>query len=62
LLSFDPIERLTAEDALNHPYLAPYHYPEDEPDHPRQFDFSFEVIKSIDEVKSNILIKMNLKS
>jgi serine/threonine protein kinase len=30
LLSFDPLHRISAEDALSHPYLAPYHYPEDE--------------------------------
>jgi mitogen-activated protein kinase 7 len=64
LLSFDPANRISAEGALSHPYLAPYHYPDDEviyfilkekPSHPRIFDFSFEAIKSIDEIKSKFL-------
>ncbi|KAG1889639.1 CMGC MAPK protein kinase [Suillus fuscotomentosus] len=30
-LTFDPKKRLTVDEALNHPYLAAYHDPEDEP-------------------------------
>lgn len=30
MLIFDPKERITAEDALAHPYLSLYHYPDDE--------------------------------
>ncbi|KAJ4494305.1 putative MAP kinase [Lentinula lateritia] len=30
-LTFHPKERMTVEEALEHPYVAPYHYPEDEP-------------------------------
>ncbi|GAA5997928.1 mitogen-activated protein kinase [Rhodotorula paludigena] len=30
-LTFDPIKRLTVEQALEHPYLSQYHDPEDEP-------------------------------
>ncbi|KAJ3870127.1 putative MAP kinase [Lentinula novae-zelandiae] len=29
--TFHPKERMTVEEALEHPYVAPYHYPEDEP-------------------------------
>ncbi|KAE8349118.1 kinase-like domain-containing protein [Aspergillus coremiiformis] len=41
LLLFDPDKRLTAENALLHPYLAPYHDPDDEPVAPEEFDWSF---------------------
>lgn len=31
LLSFNPVKRITVEEALRHPYLEPYHDPDDEP-------------------------------
>lgn len=31
LLQFNPQKRLTAEEALQHPYVAHFHNPEDEP-------------------------------
>jgi len=31
LLAFNPVKRITVEEALKHPYLEPYHDPEDEP-------------------------------
>lgn len=31
LLQFNPNNRLTAEEALSHPYVAQFHSPEDEP-------------------------------
>ncbi|EDO15975.1 hypothetical protein Kpol_499p3 [Vanderwaltozyma polyspora DSM 70294] len=31
MLTFNPHKRISAEDALNHPYLATYHDPQDEP-------------------------------
>ncbi|KAJ4486394.1 CMGC/MAPK protein kinase [Lentinula aciculospora] len=30
-LTFDPKKRMTVDEALEHPYLASYHYPDDEP-------------------------------
>lgn len=30
-LTFSPRKRITVEEALAHPYLEPYHDPEDEP-------------------------------
>ncbi|KAG0738999.1 hypothetical protein G6F22_002439 [Rhizopus arrhizus] len=41
MLTFDPRKRITAEEALSHPYLAPYHDPTDEPVAPEKFDWSF---------------------
>jgi mitogen-activated protein kinase 1/3 len=32
LLSFNPVKRISVEEALRHPYLEPYHDPEDEPE------------------------------
>eukprot|EP00359_Climacostomum_virens_P008053 CAMPEP_0204916048 /NCGR_PEP_ID=MMETSP1397-20131031/13957_1 /ASSEMBLY_ACC=CAM_ASM_000891 /TAXON_ID=49980 /ORGANISM="Climacostomum Climacostomum virens, Strain Stock W-24" /LENGTH=411 /DNA_ID=CAMNT_0052088393 /DNA_START=10 /DNA_END=1245 /DNA_ORIENTATION=- len=44
LLSFDPVQRITVDDALRHPYLAELHFPEDEPTTCPvcRFDFEFE--------------------
>ncbi|EOR02032.1 Mitogen-activated protein kinase HOG1 [Wallemia ichthyophaga EXF-994] len=41
MLDFNPKKRITAADALAHPYLAPYHDPEDEPTANERFDWSF---------------------
>ena len=42
-LSFSPKRRITVEEALQHPYLEPYHDPQDEPSAvpllPAFFDF-----------------------
>jgi len=42
LLAFDPTERISCEEALEHPYLAVWHEPADEPVCPQKFDFGFE--------------------
>lgn len=31
LLAFNPVKRISVDDALKHPYLEAYHDPEDEP-------------------------------
>lgn len=56
LLTFDPSRRITVEEALVHPYLEAYHDPNDEPTHPRLFDFSFEAIEDVEQMKSIIFI------
>ena len=44
LLRFDPVKRITIDQALAHPYLADLHYPPDEPvmTPVSNFDFDFE--------------------
>ncbi|CAG8538306.1 3599_t:CDS:10 [Diversispora eburnea] len=54
LLKFDPAARITVEQSLMHPYLAAYHDEEDEPSHENMFDFSFESVDLIDEMKKMI--------
>lgn len=54
LLTFDPALRITVEQALAHPYLKAYHDIEDEPVHPNLFDFAFESVTQIDEMKHMI--------
>ncbi|KAI8819704.1 kinase-like domain-containing protein [Fimicolochytrium jonesii] len=51
LLTFDPAARITVEEALAHPYLEAYHDITDEPSHERQFDFGFEAVEKVDEMK-----------
>lgn len=55
LLAFDPAQRITVEDALEHPYLAIWHDPNDEPDAPAQFDFGFETVNDIATMKRTTL-------
>ena len=44
MLTYDPEERITVEDALKHEYLKALHYPDDEPttELVSPFDFDFE--------------------
>ncbi len=44
MLTYDPDERITVEQALEHPYLKQLHYPDDEPTTQpvSAFDFDFE--------------------
>ncbi|TPX65862.1 hypothetical protein SpCBS45565_g04864 [Spizellomyces sp. 'palustris'] len=55
LLTFSPTERITAQEALTHPYLEAYHLEEDEPEHPKQFDFAFEWADDISSIKELII-------
>jgi p38 MAP kinase len=55
MLVFDPRTRISAAEALEHPYLASYHDPSDEPIAETQFDWSFtEADLTVDEWKSRI--------
>ncbi|KAI9027438.1 MAP kinase [Phycomyces nitens] len=54
LLVFDPAKRITVEEALRHPYLSAYHDEDDEPTHKENFDFSFEVLDSVDDMRKMI--------
>lgn len=59
MLAFNPVKRITVDEALKHPYLSPYHDPDDEPTAipiPYEF-FDFDRRKSelsTDELKSMI--------
>ena len=45
MLSFDPKERITIDQALTHPYMAQLHFPDDEPTTTMvsAYDFDFEI-------------------
>lgn len=47
-LTFDPHKRITAREALAHPYFAKYHDEEDEPSCDEQFSLDFEFEKCDD--------------
>ncbi|GAB7349964.1 hypothetical protein MBLNU459_g0654t2 [Dothideomycetes sp. NU459] len=55
MLAFVPSKRITTEEALEHPYLAIWHDPSDEPSHPHLFDFGFEAIQKREEIRPVIL-------
>ncbi|WBW72144.1 MAP kinase Pmk1 [Schizosaccharomyces osmophilus] len=55
LLEFDPQRRISVEEALEHPYLAVWHDPTDEPVCDFNFDFSFESLEDIKDLKREIL-------
>ncbi|KAJ1569183.1 Mitogen-activated protein kinase 10 [Cladochytrium tenue] len=55
MLVFDPHRRITATEALAHPYLEIYHGPFDEPVAESVFDWSFtEADITLDEWKARI--------
>jgi mitogen-activated protein kinase 7 len=55
MLAFDPSRRISVEAALEHPYLAIWHDASDEPDCPTTFDFDFEVVDEVNEMRKMIL-------
>ena len=55
MLAFDPSSRISVEEALEHRYLAIWHDASDEPLCPTPFDFHFEVVEEIQEMKRMIL-------
>ncbi|KAJ3208439.1 Mitogen-activated protein kinase [Entophlyctis luteolus] len=58
LLEFGPADRITAEQALKHPFLSAFHQPDDEPSHPKLFDYSFESAQSIEEIMKLIAVEV----
>ncbi len=55
MLAFDPANRITVEEALEHPYLKIWHDPNDEPVCKTKFDFSFEAVDDIPSMRQMIL-------
>jgi mitogen-activated protein kinase 7 len=56
MLTLDPYERITVEEALNHPYLSVWHDPQDEPECQIKFDFkSFETVDDMKSMKNLII-------
>ena len=51
LIQFDPDQRMTVEQALEHPYLDSYHVESDEPGHSSALDFSFERVDNLDDLR-----------
>lgn len=55
MLAFDPTSRITVEEALEHRYLSIWHDSLDEPNCPTGFDFSFEVVDEVPQMREMIL-------
>ena len=54
MLAFDPTSRISVEEALEHPYLHIWHDASDEPNCPTTFDFHFEVVEDVQEMRHMI--------
>lgn len=55
MLAFDPSRRIGVEEALEHRYLAIWHDASDEPAAPTTFDFSFETVEDVADMRQMIL-------
>lgn len=56
MLTLDPYERITVNEALEHPYFQVWHDPQDEPECQVKFDFkSFETIDDLETMKQIII-------
>lgn len=55
MLAFDPSSRIGVEEALEHRYLAIWHDSSDEPSCPTTFDFSFETVDDVADMRTMIL-------
>ena len=58
MLAFDPSSRISVEEALEHRYLHIWHDASDEPKCPTTFDFHFEVIEDVPEMRRMILAEV----
>ena len=61
LLQFNPANRLTAEQALAHPYMAELHDPEDEPECEVEFDFNYESKDSLSDASIRDMVFQEIK-
>nr|XP_003223934.1 PREDICTED: mitogen-activated protein kinase 7 [Anolis carolinensis] len=60
MLRFDPRERISVVEALNHPFLAKYHDPDDEPNCVPAFDFDFDKqVLTKEQIKEAIVAEIN---
>jgi mitogen-activated protein kinase 7 len=55
MLAFDPSSRISVDQALEHPYLHIWHDASDEPDCPTTFNFDFEVVDDVGDMRKMIL-------
>lgn len=55
MLAFDPSSRISVETALEHPYLHIWHDASDEPGCPTTFNFDFEVVEDVGDMRKMIL-------
>ena len=60
MLAFDPSSRISVEEALEHRYLHIWHDASDEPACPTSFDFHFEVVEDVPEMRKMILAEVQL--
>ncbi|KAM4716290.1 mitogen-activated protein kinase 7 isoform 1-T2 [Anableps anableps] len=59
MLQFDPRERISVTEALEHPYLSKYHDPDDEPTCVPAFDFEFDKLPmNKEQIKEAILMEI----
>ena len=58
MLAFDPSSRISVEEALEHRYLHIWHDASDEPSCPTTFDFGFEVVEDVPEMRKMILAEV----
>ncbi|CAI5227698.1 ANM_HP_G0005390.mRNA.1.CDS.1 [Saccharomyces cerevisiae] len=55
MLAFDPQKRITVDEALEHPYLSIWHDPADEPVCSEKFEFSFESVNDMEDLKQMVI-------
>lgn len=58
MLAFDPSQRIEVEEALEHRYLSIWHDASDEPACPTTFDFGFEVVDEVPDMRQMILAEV----
>ena len=59
MLAFDPSARISVEEALEHRYLHNWHDASDAPSCTETFDFHFEVVEDVPEMRKMILAEVS---